>query len=118
MTAGSTIDDAEHFVAHVTLENRVKELESKETRIDRLAKNVELLAGQVQKLGLALGIAHHMPVPEEWDEITQVRRPELASLRARARRGPAAAGAGVGLVWALVELLRAIADGRIRLPWH
>jgi hypothetical protein len=118
MTVAGTSDEADHFIAHVALEKRVVDLERKQEGIDRLAKNVSLLAGQVQKLGLALGIAHHTPVPEEWEEITQVKRPELARLRVRAKRGPAAAGAGVGLIWAIVELLRAVADGRIRLPWQ
>lgn len=111
-------EDVDHFVSHVQLEKRVSGIEEKQKGINKLSFEVRALTNEVQRLGLVVGSARHVSVPADWEEITQVKRPELQSLRVRARRGPPAAGAAVGIVWALVELLRAIADGRIHWPWH
>lgn len=107
--------DVEHFMGRViALDSDIVELKREFGAVRRLAHNVELLAYEVRQLGLRMGVS--IPVPSEWEEITQVKRPELQKLRRRARRGPALGGAGVAIGWAVVELLRAIAEGRIHLP--
>jgi hypothetical protein len=124
MSSNSIGEEVEHFRSHVSIENRVTSLENQQavvdrlsTTVDRLSANVKLLTHEVKNVCLAIGIAHHIPIPEEWEEITQVKRPELAKLRARASKGPAAAGGGVALIWLIVELLRAVTSGRVHWPW-
>jgi hypothetical protein len=97
---------------------KIEELERRQAQVDSLSRSVDQLAAQVRKLGLAVGIAKALPLPEEWEEITQIRRPELHSLRVRAKAGPPMAAAAVILTWIVREILGALGDGRLRLPWH
>lgn len=96
-------------IQHDTTVNRI------EGEHVRLGIEVRLLTGQVKQLGLAIGMAHKVPIPRDWEEITQVRRPELRQLEKKARRGNVTAtGLGAVIVSGLIELVRACLDGRIR----
>lgn len=91
-------------------------LDGTNERIDRLTTEVEkhttqfkLFTLQLKEFGSAVGHANRIIIPEDWEDITQVKRPELQKLRHRSRQLPL-----VGLISAaLVELVRAIIEGRI-----
>lgn len=103
-----------------TLEGRVLRLERQyedgQKEYGLLSKNVELLSHEVKKLCLAIGITHHVPVPEDWQEITQVRRPVLKKLE-RSRNRSKWIAIGSGFATGLFEIVRYVME-HYHGTWH
>lgn len=111
----------------VALQSQVDELRRDTAGIPRLAAEIRHLANQVRALGQAVGLRAQVTLPDDWEDITQVRRPELHQLKKsaeenerraaeqerRARTRPLWASIVTTIAWVIVEVVRAIADGRI-----
>lgn len=103
-----------------TLEGRVMRLEglhiAGEQEKSLLNKNIELLTFEVQRICQAIGISYKIPIREDWEEITQVRRPELAKLKSSRRRSKLIA-VGSGFATGLFEVVRYVLE-HYQGHWH
>lgn len=131
---------------HVELEARVDrnnedihgELKTINHKLGVIEKTIMFANGQLQVIGKAVGLRGHQPLPDDWEDITQVNRKDLQRMerdRDQAERDKTRAevdkeeaeeakkeavrkakvskllwSAAIGLLWALKELVTNLAS--------
>jgi len=101
-----------------------KHLAAVDRKLESLPKIERMLgtvSGQLGSVGKAVGLRDFAPLPDDWEDITQVKRPALRKLEEERNRyerksktRPVMAMGGSALVMGIIEIVRQVLAGHIQ----